>query len=442
MRNPLWMTPLVVAVATASSGLLAVATVAGPLPAPGVLLLAGAVLFVCVAPRGLIVVVTTIAAVIHQATWPQLGGFLGGTLHLGDVVFVAVCFAALLRCSRTPLTPLLKFLVVFLLFGVVRTVLTNGAESTLSFVRVMQPVIAGAVVGLVLHRDFDLWRFVRWGLLGVLVTVPLFGDTTSRWSGLPGGPNEVALVAAVLVVLGAGDSSKAARVLFVLSGLVGLFGSRGIGATVGALSGLAVLTLGRRQWSRAAGTTRGVSILVFLLAAASAVVLIPQFRPDLHVTLWVHTVQAESFWGAFEATNPLFGSGWSHVDASALADAYRSTHLDGLHNVYLDITVYLGAVGASLFLVILWHAWRPRDLATRAVLMTTLVWFNTTGAYPCAGWGILGLVVAASACQASTSGQPLDHRAVPTTGGSAPRERTKRVPSRREGGGPAEISQT
>ncbi|MGW0697746.1 hypothetical protein ACWD0A_00015 [Streptomyces sp. NPDC002867] len=424
------MTPLVVAVAMACSGLLAVAAVAGPYPAPGVLLLAGAVLFVCLAPRGLIVVVTTIAAVIHQAAWPQLGTFLGGTLHTGDAVFVAVCVAALLRCSSAPRTPVLKFLVVFLLFGVARTVLNNGAESTLSFVRVMQPVVAGAVVGLVLHRDFDLWRFVRWGLLAVLVTVPLFGDTTGRWSGLPGGPNEVALVAAVLVVLGAADSSRAARALFVLSGLVGLFGSRGIGASAGALAGLAVLALGRRQWNRAAGTHRGVNILVVLVAAASAVVLIPQVRPDLHVTLWVHTVQAESFWGAFEATNPLLGSGWSQVDPSALVDAYRSTHIEGLHNVYLDIAVYLGAVGASLFLVILWHAWRPRDMATRAVLVTTLVWFNTTGAYPCAGWGILGLVVAASACQASASVQPLGHRAMPGTCGSDPWEPTRGLPSR------------
>ena len=112
----------------------------------------------------------------------------------------------------------------------------------------------------------------------------------------------------------------------------------------------------------------------------------------------------------------MVGGGWSQVDPTALMDTYRYTHLEGLHNVYLDIAVYLGIIGSGMFLMLLWHTWRPRDLVTRAVLVATVVWFNTTGAFPCAGWGVLGLAVAASTCRIpglgrgkSTVPTPLSH---------------------------------
>ncbi|WP_128381975.1 hypothetical protein [Streptomyces cavernae] len=379
----------------------------------GILLIAAAALFVVTARPGLIVLVTTAVTVIHPSVWPQLGTFSEYVVHFGDVCLLVVCATVLLRYARLHRTPVLLLLALLVLFGVTRNALSNGSESTASFFRVMEPVIVWAVVGRSLPRDFGLWRWARWSLLGVLATVPLFGDTAYRWSGLPGGPNEVALIAAVLVVLGAAESSPAARTLFLVSGVIGLFGARGIGASAGALAGLAVLAIGRREQLRAMRTTRGIRLLVLVGAAVSAFLFIPRIRPDLHITLWVHTSQAESFWGAFGAANPLVGSGWSQMDSDALMDTYRITHIAGLHNVYLDIAVYLGMVGSVLFLMLLWHIWRPGDLVTRAVLCATAVWFNTTGAYPCAGWGMLGLAVAAASC-----------RVTPRSGPEAPTDRT------------------
>jgi hypothetical protein len=411
MRISSWKTPLAIAGVMASVSLAALAA-ASPGHALGILLLTGAALFVITARPGLIVLVMTMAAVIHPSAWPPLGALWGGTFHFGDATFVVVCFAALLRCRSVPRAPVLKVLAAFLLFGLLRSVTAHGFENALSFLRVMEPVIAGAVVSLSLPRDFDLWRWARWGLLGALATVPLFGSTMDRWYGLPGGSNEVALVAAVLVVIGAAESNKAARALFVASGLVGLLGARGIGAAAGALAGLAVLALGRSKQVQSVGTKRGINLLVFACAAAAAFLLIPVIRPDMHLTLQIHTLQAESFWGAFEATNPLVGSGWSQVDPTALMDTYRYTHLEGLHNVYLDIAVYLGLIGSGMFLMLLWHTWCPRDLVTRAVLVATVVWFNTTGAFPCAGWGVLGMAVAASACRTPALGR--EKSTVPT----------------------------
>lgn len=386
MPIPSWKTPLAIAGVVASVPLTALAA-ANPGHALVILLLTGAALFVIIAGPGLIVLATTIVAVIHPTAWPELGKLWGGTFHYGDAAFVVVCFAALLRCTSAPRAPVLKVLTAFLLVGVARSATAHGLENTLSFLRVMEPVIAGAVVSLSLPREFDLWRWARWGLLGALAAVPLFGNTIDRWYGLPGGSNEVGLVAAVLVIIGAAESNKIAKTLFVASGLVGLFGARGIGASVGALAGLAVLSLGRSKRVQNVGARRGINLLVFACAAASAFLLIPVIRPDMHLTLQIHKLQADSFWGAFEATNPIVGGGWSQVDPTALMDTYRYTHLEGLHNVYLDIAVYLGIIGSGMFLMLLWHTWRPRDLVTRAVLVTTVVWFNTTGAFPCAGWG-------------------------------------------------------
>lgn len=398
MRTPSWKTPLAIAGVMASVPLAALAATS-PGHALGILLFAGTALFVITAGPGPIVLVMTAAAVIHPTAWPPLGALWGGTFHYGDATLLVVCATALLRCTSAPRAPVLKVLTAFLLFGVVRSATAYGLDNTLSFLRVMEPVIAGAVVSLSLPRDFDLWRWARWGLLGALATVPLFGNTMDRWYGLPGGSNEVALVAAVLLVIGAAEPNKFARTLFVASGLVGLFGARGIGAAAGALAGLAVLALGRSKRVQGVGAKHGINLLVFACAVTSAVMLIPVIRPDMHLTLQIHTLQAESFWGAFEATNPMVGSGWSQVDPTALTDTYRYTHLEGLHNVYLDIAVYLGIIGSGMFLMLLWHTWRPRDLVTRAVLVATVVWFNTTGAFPCAGWGVLGMAVAASACR-------------------------------------------
>lgn len=366
-----------------------------------VLLPSTVVLFMVVAPPWLIVLMTAAVVAISPTAWPRLGELGGADVYLGDVLLVLFSLTALLRARRHPGMPVLGAVGAFVLYGLVRGILGSDAESTVTFLRVMEPVMAGAAVGVFLPRGLGLWHTARWALLGVLATVPFSGDTRIRWSGLPGGPNEVALVAAVLVVLGVAATSKPVRSLFVLGGLWGLVGSRGITALAAALAGVAVLSLGWSRWVRR-GEKGPVHPLTIACAAIAACLLVPRIRPDLDVTIYVHTAQAQSFWSSLASTNPLIGGGWSVQDSEALAGAYRLTDLRGLHNVYLDTPVFLGVVGLGLFLLVLWRAWRSGDLITRAVLVTVAVWFNTTGAFPGVGWGILGLVVAACASQGST----------------------------------------
>ncbi|MGW5851219.1 hypothetical protein ACWFQ8_25285 [Streptomyces sp. NPDC055254] len=367
-----------------------------------ILLPSAAVLFMAIAPPWLILLMTAVVVVISPTAWPHLGVVGGADVYLGDALLVLFSLAGLLRIRDRSSRPVLGAVGAFVLYGLVRDVLGGHAESTMTFLRIIEPVMVCAAVGLLLPRGFDLWRTARWALLGVLATVPLFGDTRIRWSGLPGGPNDVALVAAVLVVLGVATTNKPLRALFVLSGLWGLVGTRGITASLAALAGVAVLSLGRRQQARS-GERGLLHPLTLACAATVACLAIPKIRPDLDVTLYVHTTQAQSFWSAMASTNPLIGGGWSSVDSEALVSAYRHTYLLGLHNVYLDMAVFLGGVGVGLFLLVLWRAWLTSDRLTRAVLVVVAVWFNTTGAFPGVGWGILGLVVAACAGRASPS---------------------------------------
>ncbi|KDN75063.1 hypothetical protein DF19_26260 [Streptomyces olindensis] len=366
-----------------------------------VLLPPAVVLFMVIAPPGLLVLMTAVVLVISPTAWPHLGELGGADVYLGDAFLLLFGLAALLRVRHHRGMPVLGAVAAFVLYGLVRGMLGSATESTVTFLRIVEPVLAGTAVGLLLPRGFGLWRTARWALLGVLATVPFVGDTHIRWSGLPGGPNEVALVAAVLVVLGAAATSKSARSLLVLSGLWGLVGTRGIIASAAALTGLAVLSLGRRLRTQR-GEKGLVHPLTIACAAVVACLVVPRIRPDLDVTIYVHTTQAQSFWSTFASTNPLIGGGWSEGDSQALVDAYRRTDLLGLHNVYLDIAVFLGVVGLGLFLLVLWCAWRSSDRLTRAVLVTVAVWFNTTGAFPGVGWGLLGLVVAACVRSAAT----------------------------------------
>ncbi|MEV1068824.1 hypothetical protein [Streptomyces sp. NPDC050263] len=361
----------------------------------GVALLIGVLLFIGTAQPRLVLLLTGVFVVTPPTAWPRVGQLGEATIHVSDVLLVLLAFASLIHPRRRRPTPVLKVLGVFLLLGVFRSSLGEGPGSTASFLRVVEPVVAGAAVGLLLPRDCDVWRTVRWALFGVLAAVPLFGETFPRWYGLPGGPNEVALVAAVLVVLGVAESNKGLKILFFCGGMVGLIGSKGILASAGALAGVTVLSLARRSHSREARTSR-INPWTIVGAMVCAGWAIPLLRPDMAVTFQIHATQAQSFWPTMAATNPLFGGGWTTADRDALMSTYLQTHIYGLHNVYLDVAAFLGVFGLFTFLLLLWRAWRNSDRLTRAVLATVAVWFNTTGAFPGVGWGILGLVVAAT----------------------------------------------
>ncbi|WP_067021503.1 GNAT family N-acetyltransferase [Streptomyces dysideae] len=365
----------------------------------------GAVFVIVAAPPRIVLILAAVVALVSPTAWPSMGDLGGATVRLGDLLVLLIGITCLVRPRPDRHMPVLRAMGALLIFGVLRSSLAGGIPTVSSFLRVMEFVVAGAALGLFLPRGFDVWRRARWVLLGVLVTVPLSGYTSTRWSGLPGGPNEVALLAAVLVVLGFAEGSKPVKCLLVFSGLLFLFGSRGIAASAGGLVGLAVLSMHRRGHFRWRSQQGRINPLVVIGVAVGTVFVLPVIRPDMGVTLKVHSLQATSFGPAFAATNPLVGGGWSLVNREALVDAYRQTNIMGLHNVYLCMAVFLGAIGLAMFLMLLWCAWRHGDRVTRAVLVTVAVWFNTIGAFPGAGWGILGLVVAACASQGANNGE-------------------------------------
>ncbi|MFD8531167.1 hypothetical protein ACFV0L_27480 [Streptosporangium canum] len=355
-------------------------------------LLVGVPLFVFAAPARLIVWVMALCVLSVTAVWPTLTSVGGVDVNAGDALLLLTAVAALVRAKDGTRHVLIAVIALFVVFGVARSELSGAV----AFLRVVEPLIAGVAVGLYLRPGTDLWRDARWICVLMIATVPLVSDFDGRWAGFPGGPNEIGLVSAVVTVLGAAERNRAVKLLLIGAGLTGLVGSRGIAATVALIAGLVMLTRVSRSGWLARMRLRRVHPLVIVLFGILAVTFVPVIRPDLSTTVDIHAAQAGVFGQLFAKTDPLVGSGWATVDRSAFA----STPYEGLHDVYLDIAAYLGVVGIALFALLLWLAMRAADPLTRAVLAGVAVWFNTTGAFPGPGWGILGLVIAAALCHA------------------------------------------
>ncbi|MET8383673.1 hypothetical protein ABZV14_11810 [Streptosporangium canum] len=358
-------------------------------------LFVGVPLFVFAAPARLIVWVMAFCVLTVTAVWPRLTSVGGADVNAGDAVLLLTAAAALIRAKagmRYVLIPVIPVLAVLVVFGVARSEFSGAV----AFLRVVEPLIAGVAVGLYLRPGADLWRDARWICVLMIATVPLVSDFDGRWAGFPGGPNEIGLVSAVVVILGAVERNRPVKLLLIGAGLTGLVGSKGIAATVALIAGLVMLTRVSRSGWLARTRMRRVNPLVIVLAGILAVTFVPVVRPDLATTMDIHAAQAGVFGQLFAKTDPLVGSGWGTVDRGAFA----FTPYEGLHDVYLDITAYLGVVGIALFVLLLWFTMRAADPLTRAILVSVAVWFNTTGAFPGPGWGILGLVVAAALCHA------------------------------------------
>src|SRR5207248_2430041 len=84
-----------------------------------------------------------------------------------------------------------------------------------------------------LDHQFDPWRWVRAYGVAAILTAPLYG-VTHRWVGIPGGPNELGLVAGVLLLLAVDRRSWRYGAIAVL-GLVGAQSITAVGATAVAL---------------------------------------------------------------------------------------------------------------------------------------------------------------------------------------------------------------
>jgi hypothetical protein len=372
---------------------------------------AGVPVFLLAAPDRLVALTLAVAVLSVPEAWPTLASPGGVDISVGDALAMLAVTTALLRRKASLSHSLGVAVVLFLVTGVVN----SDWDGAMAFLRMALPLAFGVSLGVFARPGLDLWRDVRWLCVLLVATAPLISDSAARWAGFPGGPNEVGLVAAVLTVLGAAEPRRPVKLVLVAVGLAGLAGSKGIVSTIAMIAGLAMLSrlspggrLTRTRMSR-------VHPLLIVVSALVAVVVIPAVRPDLPVTLSVHAVQAGVFGTVVGQGDPLLGAGWAQVDPAA----FTGTPLRELHNVYLDVAAYLGLLGLVLFGLILLPVVRRADPLTRAVLCTVVVWFNTTGAFRGAGWGMLGLVLAATIVHGRAAGSAARPARAPAPAGAA-----------------------
>lgn len=355
-------------------------------------------LFIVTGPTRLVVWVMGAGSLVAPTIWPLLASVGKTDIYVGDVLLVLSTTTALAHQKARRRHKIALIATFFMVFGLLR----SGPAGAISFIRIMEPIIGGIALGSFLPAKYDLWRDVRWMCLIIIATGPLFGPLSQRWTGLSGGSNETALIAAVTVILGVTQRHPAMRFVLVGAGLTGLAGARGIAATIALFAGLATFSVVARHRRASLQRIRRISPILACSIGLPALFVLPLLRPDLMVTLKVHAAQAELFGDAFRKVNPLIGAGWSDADQAT----FSYTVLKDLHDVYLDVIVYLGIPGILLFAALVLVALRSADPLTRAILITVLTWLNTVGAFPGAGWGVLGLTIAVAVSRSGYEAEP------------------------------------
>lgn len=380
------------------------------------LAIVGAVAFAATAQPVLLVVTFAVAALVEPTSWPPLVGLGGVTVYLGDLLLLLATLTALLYRGRSAPANTRRILALLLALLLLWVTVRSSIEGSVAFARVAAPVAAALALTLALPAEFDVLRPVRWVILVGYATIPLLGSTSGRWSSLAGGPNETALVAASGLVIAARVRSP----LLGAASLAVLAGTRSISGATAALVGLLVLTLASR--GSALHKTGRLVVVGWLMVFAIAV--LPLLRPDVGVTIAAHTYQANQLREVLASGDLLLGTGWANIDEAL----FRSDIL-GLHNVYLDVLAFSGVIGLTLFISLLVVAWRRSTPPGRALLAVWAVWINTTGAFPGAAWGVLGLVLAACVLGRAPIEDRATSRVRPPT---APAVRVARVCGRRD----------
>lgn len=319
----------------------------------------------------------------------------GVEVRLTDVVLLAVIAVVYLRTAPMNRGSLFWMTVAMVAWGVVRS-FPEGLEPTVAFLRLVLPLVGALAISRLIPPGFDAVRIIRWFAVASVLTLPLFGSVGGgRHRGLPGGPNELGLVAACLVILAlALRKGTRWREGQIGLGLAGLALSGSIAAVLATVGGFIALgwwvpknRLGRRI----------TSVLALAVVAPLAFMTIQYLRPDYRQTLTVHTGQARGAAVIFESGNPLVGSGWGGVqEIDADSPSLRPQQVDDLgagpHNVYLDWLVNLGIIGLAMLLRWIALLLRATTLDVKAVVVVAAIWANSSGAFPGPLWGILGVV--------------------------------------------------
>lgn len=334
------------------------------------------------APARLIVWMAGAGVLVAPGAWPIVASVAGLDVMVGDLLAILATLSAVLHQRRRPWWLAFAVIVVLAVWAALR----SEAAGDAAFARIVLPLLVMLAVSSALPEDYDLRRDLRWFPIVVLMSVPLLGGLDlTRWSSIAGGSNETGLVGALAIILGFTYTGGWRYCLWPV-GLVLLGGSAAIAATVATGAGLVYYAVAPRIASRRLGSGSPLLALCGIVAAAAVV---PMLRVDLMNTIDAHLFQGSKLWVMLEIGNPTVGLGWGNVDRGAFVDS----DVVGLHNVYLDVLVYLGIVGAVLFVSLLLLTWVRGDTVTRAFLLVWAVWVNTTGAFPGAPWGVLGMVI-------------------------------------------------
>lgn len=341
--------------------------------------------FVVAAPWPVVVRTAAIGMLIEPTVWPAASiGPLD--LRVGDLL-LGLVFLVIAARRRVPGGGYMWVLLSALtLYALAR----SDTDGDIAFLRIMLPLWLGVALAVAVPVGYQVWNDIRTVCLVILGSAILAdGFPAGRWDSWAGGPNQTGLVAAVVIVLGL-TATRRHRFIVVMLGLTALAGARSIAALLAAVVAVVIVSFAANRHRLRLG--RRAPVLAAYLVVMVAVV-VPILRPDYVATIGRHLEQAQAFSIPSTAGGALAGGGWAHVDVRA----FTFSEISGLHNVYLDWLAFLGVAGWLLFAALVATIFRQGDLTVRVALVAWLVWINSSGAFPGAPWGLLGLLLAAAA---------------------------------------------
>jgi hypothetical protein len=328
---------------------------------------------------------------VDSSLTPTLLSFGDVNVGLGEVFLAVIGVAGLLRGRRIPEYDIYWWTLLFIGWGVFR--FYGGFPSAnIAFLKLAEPLIISLAIARIAPVNFDVWRVVRWVAVFTVITAPLFTpNLLIRWNAVVGQPNQYGLVSAVLLVLALSLPPSRSRTFQVVIALVGMLTAASITSSLAATAGVLAAGL----WTpRSQQARRALSPAALITVIPVVFIVVSVLRPDLLLTLSIHSGQAFAIVPLLTVINPIFGGGWTFSSAYVTAQGFR---LLSIHNVYLQLLADLGLIGIGFFVGLLVTTFRVcTDVRTRAVLVVLAIWQNSAGAFPGSPWGVLGAVLLAA----------------------------------------------
>ncbi len=354
-----------------------------------------AVAFLAIAPRAWIATVAIATTFVAIQLFPQISRVGQGEIRLPDAILGGAFVAAMIRGEGTTRSRIKSLSIALAAYGVLRT---GVGGATISYLRVIEPLLLVYIVPRLVDNRYPIWRVVRVCAtvicIQALVSTPPGVLRVTSWAG---GPNETGLIAAALIIVTlATGGRRSLTTLSLVLGAIVVFRSGSLSTGIALGIGLVVLALQRRHLPRLTVFRRIISPAVAVLLLPFVIIIGVAARPDVASTWSIHTRQAESSAAALQRVNPIVGNGWKA--APALALQVSNLGFATFHDVYIDFVVNLGLIGLVLLLWLFWRIGRAGGIAT-AIIALVAVWLNTVGGFPDAAWGLVGCAAAAAVLQ-------------------------------------------